>query len=231
MKKLPIKRILVLTIFISVIVGMIYWQYVKKNKENNFQENYTKYIKELSCTPEKPLDKGNIYAEAMKQYWKGRVDTIWYRYEQWKQGDHPTGAYDGMVQAEKLKRECGLEEGFFGQRRFSKNDCLPLVTYKNGTLKVYNPYNVEKDDYLYKPENYNKDVDFTVNLIDKLHKEDCCKLLTYNEMKKENEDILNKKKLHIMESGGNEDILKRIYFLKINSSYYPVTQCGKILYF
>ena len=44
MKKLPIKRILVLTIFISVIVGMIYWQYVKKNKENNFQENSPREI-------------------------------------------------------------------------------------------------------------------------------------------------------------------------------------------
>ena len=233
MKKLSIKKISIFIIVVCIVVSIIYWQ----NRKNSFEYRKKQYIQELLCVPEKPIDKGIIYAEAMKQYWNWEMDYIWYRYEQWKQGEHPGGEYDASLDAEREKRKCGLEENIWGKRWFSKDYCYPHVVMKNGTIKVYRP---EQDDYLYKPEYYNKDVDFTVYINGNIspeslsHKEDCCKLLTYDEMKedvikKQNDNVEVYQKFDLVD---NEDILKRMYFLKIrSSSYYPVSQCGKVPYF
>ena len=229
MKKLSVKKILGLIAFISVIIGSVYLKYGQKNQVDNLNKK-ERYLKELSCVPEKTLDKGIIYAEAMKQYWDWKIRTIWYRYEEYSKGEHPMGKYDAMLSAEKIKKECGLEKNIFGQRKFTKNTCLPLVTQKNKPLRIYNP---KKDGYLYPPENYNKDVDFTVDMRGYLFKEDCCKLLTYEEMKNEINNF-QKKNLNIrlvdFDLTNNEEILRKVYFLRINHSYYAISLCGKIVW-
>ena len=229
MKKLSVKKISIFVIVIGIVVSIVYLQN-GKNKNETYDLKSV-YIEKLSCIPEKPIDKGIIYAEAMKQYWQWQIDTIWYRYEQYKKGEHPLGEYAAMLDAERIKKECGLEKNIFGQRKFTKNTCLPLVIQKNKPLRIYNS---EKDTYLYQPENYNKDVDFTVDMRGYLFKEDCCKLLTYDETRKE-VDKLQKQDLNIylidFDLINNEEILRKVYLLRINYSFYPVSLCGKVPHF
>ncbi|MBQ9182221.1 MAG: hypothetical protein IJ143_00375 [Neisseriaceae bacterium] len=239
------KKILCFIVFVFIIVSIVYLQYKQRNKSNDFNKE-ERYTQKLYCIPENTIDKGIVYAEAMKDYWEWEVDKIWYRYEQHKKGEHPTGKYDGSLSAKRIKEKCGLEKSFLGKRKFNKDVCLPFVFYKNGTIKAYNPYNIEKNDYLYKPENYNKNVDFFVNMSGLSYKEDCCKLLTYEEMKIEINNIKeiekNNSKFIIndehIKNIDDINLLKKIYFLRILRNgeykviiYYPVSQCGEVIDF
>lgn len=259
MKKVSIKQVIIFVVTLFILLCSTYYfcnvaieeskttKTIKKdNKLSDKEIEYRKekYIKELSCVPKKNIDKGIIYAEAMKQYWNTKMVNIWGHYYSGKD----SAADDERHYSELVKSECGLEEEFFGKRWYSKNDYFPHITMKNGVNKIYNP---EKDDYLYEPENYNKNVDFTVYMKfqNLYYKEDCCKLLDYNEMIKEVNDIKKLDNIHIFQyeyriERLNVEVLSKIYFLRvienggnyrdkdyIEYNYYPVSLCGKVPYY
>ncbi|MBQ9724446.1 MAG: hypothetical protein IJV56_03785, partial [Neisseriaceae bacterium] len=113
------KKILCFIVFVFIIVSIVYLQYKQRNKSNDFNKE-ERYTQKLYCIPENTIDKGIVYAEAMKDYWEWEVDKIWYRYEQHKKGEHPTGKYDGSLSAKRIKEKCGLEKSFLGKRKFNK---------------------------------------------------------------------------------------------------------------
>ena len=233
MNKLPIKIILVLIIFIGITAFIINLHYYKNVINNN-------NIKTLSCTPKQPIDKGIIYAEAMKQFWEHKLNYIWHLYES-NMDDYHIGDYDGLLRANDIKKKCGLEKSFFDNRKFTKTTCFPLATINKRILKVYDP---KKDGYLYQPEHHNKDTNFVVEWRYGIFKEDCCKLITYKEMQKEinkiEEKVKNNNKLKLriydnMKNITDINLLSKIYFLKISHTqseyqYYPISQCGHLFY-
>ena len=241
MKKIPIKAILSIIleiiICISVGVGIIYLQYIQSKKTNNVGGVYIRkqYLKELSCVPKKPIDKGVIFAEAMKQYWQADINYIWHFYD----SNINSTAWDEQSWAEEIKSECGLEKNFWGNKRwFNKDTCYPNVTNANGSKFVYKP---EQDEYLYKPQYYNQDTPFEVvrirDAIKTVYPNDCCRLLTYQEMIKEQTEIekqdnsskISVGKMYVETTHYNkntqkgyyiddEHLLNQVLFLRIKSS-------------
>ena len=260
MKKLIIRIILDIVIFISIGAGIIYFQYTQSTKTNNDNGKYIRkqYLKELSCIPKKPIDKGVIFAEAMKQYWQADINYIWHFYD----SNINSTAWDEQSWAEEIKNKCGLEKNFWGNERwFNKDTCYPNVTNANGSKFVYKP---EQDEYLYKPQHYNQDTPFEVIREEHIYPKDCCRLLTYQEMIKEQTEIekqdnssnISVGKMYIDTSNYNkntqkgyhiddERLLNQVLFLRVKSfyissaglddiktafRYYPVSLCGKVPY-
>ncbi|MBQ9259547.1 MAG: hypothetical protein IJ187_06830 [Neisseriaceae bacterium] len=245
---MSIKKILGIFIFIGIIVFIIYLQYehnTRKNQDIMIKRHNKRYIKELSCTPKKPIDKGIIYAQIMKQYWNSQLERLWVEYEE---KNVPLSGAEGLYRSNRVKNICGLEEDIFGKHFYTKNYCFPHVINKNGEIKTYNP---NMDDYIYKPKNYNQDVDFTVEMkySGLFFKEDCCKLLDYNEMITEVNHIKKIDNIHIFQYEYRIErlgtaLLSKIYFLRvienggnyrdngyIQYNYYPVSLCGKVPYY
>ena len=246
MKKISVKQISIFIIIICIMVSIVYWQ----NRKNSFDYRKKQYIQELSCVPEKPIDKGIIYAEALKQYWPWEMDSIWYRYRQNKRGEHPTGAYDGELDAERIKRKCGLEENIWGKHWFRKDDCFPKVLQNENHNDIAYVYKPQERNYLYKPENNNKDVDFIVKFSNVIYPKNCCKLLTYEEVKNEmnylrkiKEKEMNNHKFYIHDIKYEDiNLLSKLYFLRVfrydesnvaggEIRYLSISQCGKVPHF
>lgn len=160
----------------------------------------------------------------------------------------PLSGAEGLYRSNQVKSICGLEKDIFGKPYYTTDYCLPQVINKNGKIKTYNP---NTDDYIYKPTNYNQDVDFTVEMkySGLFFKEDCCKLLDYNEMITEVNHIKKIDNIHIFQyeyriERLGADLLSKIYFLRvienggnyrdkdyIEYNYYPVSLCGKVPYY
>ncbi|MBQ9682640.1 MAG: hypothetical protein IJV35_05145 [Neisseriaceae bacterium] len=235
MKKLPIKAILDIVIFISIISGIIYLQYVQSKKSNNGSGTYIrkKYLKELSCIPKKPIDKGVIFAEAMQQYWQSDIDYIWHYYER----NINSSAVEDQYSAEQLGAKCGMEKKFWGKRWFSEDNCYPLVINSNGSEFVYKP---EQDGYLYEAKYYDQDTPFEVmsgrDRLKMVYPKDCCRLLTYQEIIKEQTEIekqYNSSKINLIRKYieterfnkdtqigwyvDDEHLLNQVLFLRIKS--------------
>ena len=240
MKKISIKQIIIFIITLFILLYITYYlcnisveksiRVAKSIKtDDKLLALKNKQIKELSCVPRKNIDKGIIYAEAMKQYWEWKIKYLWH------------------IDDEEIKVNCKLGYDLFGKSK--DGICYPQVIMKNGTTKIYNP---KTDNYLYYPEYYNKNVDFIVEMkFIASYKEDCCKLFTYEEMNKEihnmknidNVNIVNLFHYNELEITDNE-LLSKIYFLRViqklgenngneylSFTYYPVSKCGKVPYF
>ncbi|MBQ9258365.1 MAG: hypothetical protein IJ187_00750 [Neisseriaceae bacterium] len=233
MKKIPIKLIIGWIAVIAIFWVITYIQYLYNMEQKNSN---------LSCVPKNPINKDIIYAKTMQKYWQRTMNDIQGNYSMLKRGHHPVnGDAEAFAEASELERVCGLKEQLFSIPKFTKNTCFPLVTFDKRKLKVYHP---EKDDYLYQPKHYNKDTNFYIQhstnnyRTTTFYTEDCCKLLTYEEMNSEINQIKENEHFHIYQNIKNIDInlLKRIYFLRIKTNYnshnfyyftyYPVSLCG-----
>lgn len=164
---------------------------MNRNKSNIRKE----YLKELNCVPEQPIDKGIIFAETMKQYWLAEMAYLWDRYNSPKEMSN--------YEVDNVKNVCGLEwkKSWIGPdtKTITQDNCYPFIVKADGSKKVYKP---EIDNYVYKPEFYNKDTDFIVlrnatnndesdnfGYPNSAYPKDCCKLLTYQEMIEEQNHI------------------------------------------
>lgn len=274
MSKLMIKKIFHISLYIVSIVtvlgiiGFLCLVYalnhdplVKRHRGGypvDWSMIHKKYLKEMYCTPEQPIDKGTIFAEAMQQYWQAEMAYLWNRY------DAPDQVGGG--EPDNVKDVCGLEwsKSWISSdtKTITQDNCYPFVVKDDGTRKVYKP---EIDNYVYQPEFYNKDTDFIVlrNAINRdksdnlgypndAYPKDCCRLLTYQEMIEEQNHIdenefeviryyLNTRQdkiswYHIPD----DELISKMFFLRIKRrhrdlsneiTYYPVSQCGKVPFF
>lgn len=166
------------------------------------------YIKELlSCTPDKPLSKGELYERAMVDFLQEKTDEAWWGdYQRWEYQQEKPPIEREKFNGDEVAQLCGLIYNWLGRpKAITKDRCYPYHITKydeyqdfdyrhqarsfesflvSSEAKVYRP-NI--DPPIYKAENHDKNVDFVLihnnSVRESLYPKDCCKLITYNEMK------------------------------------------------
>lgn len=194
----------------------------------------------LSCVPDKPLSKGELYARGMQDYFKRKIHSILHEAEYEYKINYERFFFD--TKEIQYKDACHVIADSQGFLTFNSKDCFPYQiksydTYdklkqwhQHGEI-FHNPKDLIKhwqgtvfdpqQEIIYKTEWYNRVADFAViqRVGPKLHfyPNDCCKLVNFDELKQEE---LKKKKSEF--SGYdfssiiyNERKYKETYFLKI----------------
>lgn len=161
----------------------------------------------LSCMPDKPLLKGELYELAMVDFLQEETDKAWWGdYWRWKYQQEISPDERVELNDDEVAQLCGLTYNWLGKpKAITKERCYPYqikkydgyqdFAYKykgqsfeqfivDSEAKVYRP-NI--DEPIYKAENYNKDVDFVLihnKYFESLYPKDCCKLISYDEAEK-----------------------------------------------
>lgn len=173
------------------------------------EERQARYNKILSCKPDKPLSKGELYEKAMVQYWQHKTNSAFnadadaYETELEKPEE-----YRRNLRGDEYKEACSLTYHKDGTPDKVTNDvCYPYQVYQFDDLKDFSfgddkeyknknltdfivnnkaqVYRWDKQPPIYKAENYNKDVDFMVRQSVRnvnIYPKDCCKLFSYEEI-------------------------------------------------
>lgn len=243
------KKSLIILLPIIVMIGVVVaYQFYHSSKQEKVktltdEEIRQKYIEILSCTPEEPIDKKVIFAEAMKQYWQYRMDDLW------TQDKTHNEVHNFGYQTNVVERHCGLKFDKKGKPlEITKETCYPWVTpYKDleelfqalviqkwepqNTPEKYldsafrqrmyslnaKPYQPEIDSNIYMGEQNFSIIKRDYVTYTSFYPADCCRLLSYQDI---DEKIENYKEysdyfLHIISPLLPKQVLGEIYFLEI----------------
>lgn len=226
----------------------------------------------LACRPERPLSKGELYEQAMRDYWNNQMNWAWVA-DKYLVEDF--GAEDNDI----ATKACGLTRTWWGKPKQITNEvCYPWKIAKQQNAKDYFytdtdsedtyteflqnrggiVYHPESDPPLYTEEFHSQDVNFSV-----VHSmpgsywtypEDCCKLMTYEQilaLKEQYADQSLDKEVRVSFfewsssklSTEEMDSLRNNYFLVIKVLsfdygygfspmyfYNPISDCGRLFY-
>ncbi len=221
------------------------------------EENRQLMAKELACVPEKPLDKGKLFALAMQDYFKVEMRRLWTRDE----------IYSGFhsISVSRAKKGCGLirdDKGF--PLKISRKACYPWKIEKYSTLDklvarmqaarsdwdlpqstteeilvnvldgtMYQP----KKEQLYLPQHNNRNTGFAVlmNLGTeaKWYPEDCCRLMKYPEYLKEEAEVTASARYRPLTASSTKLFppgtqLDDLYYLRVKFKYINTKESGEI---
>lgn len=206
------------------------------------EQRRQEFLKQASCTPEKPLSKGEIYALAMQDYWKIQMNELWGAEEEISQLKEE-GQFSDEIPSDINEQICQLERDKDGKPlRFGNKACYPwklteydtfekLQEWKDSGGKAENledlfgnewrgEYYDPAKGFLQQPDFYNKESDFAVVQRDfngtVWYPKDCCQLFNYNEMTGRGMDGIGYGNIW-PQTVENELYFKKIYFLSIHS--------------
>lgn len=198
----------------------------------------------LSCKPETPLSKGELYERAMQDYWKYRMEWVWeadkYLIEKQEEEYSGLGWLAPSVDKKIATKKCGLTWTWLGKPdKITKDTCYPrkitqyhtvedsIYSYKHPekTIEEFlknrgaKSYRLERDPPLYRAEFYNKDTDFTVvhamPASYDFYPKDCCTLMTIQGIKAFRDEYREQWKEGIWVHGWRKDMIKK----HIDNSY------------
>lgn len=158
-----------------------------QNKEEKRQARLEEL---LSCKPEIPLSKGELYERAMQDYWKQQMKWVWEadKYLIEKQEEEGYGGLSWLsppVDKKVATKKCGLTWTWLGKPdKITKDSCYPRKitkakyhTFDDLAYSSEHPektfeefmknrgarfYHPESDPPIYTAEYYNKPVDFSI---------------------------------------------------------------------
>lgn len=199
------------------------------------------FLKQASCTPDKPLSKGEIYALAMQDYWKTQMNELWDAEKKISQLKEE-GQFSDEIPSDINEQICQLERDKDGNPlRFGNKACYPWKLTEYDTFEKLQEWkdnggtaeNLEdlfgnewKGEYydpakgfLQQPDFYNKESDFAVVQRSmnetRWYPRDCCGLLSYDEV------IQKKLGMRVVYWGWDnfsereKKTFKKLYFLSI----------------
>ena len=242
------KKSLIILLPVIVMIGVVVaYQFYHSPKQGEVktltdEEIRQKYIEILSCTPEQPIDKKVIFAEAMKQYWQYRMNDLW------TQDKTLNEVHNFGYQVNVVERHCGLKFDKKGKPlEITKETCYPWVTpykdleelfqalvthkieskwsheeyvYSAFRQRMYSlnakPYKPEIDDNIYLGEHNFSIIKRDNETSTHFYPADCCRLLSYRDIENEISEFDKRRTLPYTLP---QEILKNIHFLEIKRYY------------
>ncbi len=165
-----------------------------------------KIDRSLTCVPDKPVNWGEIYSQDMQKSFKKILNEIWTADEHANHNEPDWGLHDHIYD-----KSCKIIRPFWSEPTLGSKSCLPwkIKTYDTidkvvqwrETGEISNTFEElvgkhwqgeafdPRVENPFKPEWYNQDADFALIMrfghFTKFYPKDCCKFMTFDEMKQE----------------------------------------------
>ncbi len=188
----------------------------------------------LTCVPDKPVNWGEIYSQYTHKSFKESFNEIWTADEHANRDESDWGLHDNIYD-----KSCKIIRPFWGEPTLGSKSCLPwkIKTYDTidkvvqwrETGEISNTFEElvgkhwqgeafdPRVENPFKPEWYNQDADFAVIMRNGhttwFYPKDCCKFMTFDEMKQE----ILKHHPDKWQYDDKEAQYKHIYFRKWNA--------------
>lgn len=185
----------------------------------------------LSCKPETPLSKGELYELAMQDYWHQHMEKVWSADKEmveWQEENNYGDIFSGPIDKKVATKRCGLTWTWLGKPdKITKNACYPRKITQYHTFNDLNwsahvdeyedfdvfmesrdaiYYHPDSDPPIYLAENYNKPVNFSMVEAQprsfSIYPKDCCSLTTYQEIKLLEKSLEGRKEILLFRNEG-----------------------------